>query len=655
MSLFRFIPHLLVFLLIIQPAYTQLSFLPCNATPPARASLISHLESMFDHAFNSYLDYAYPSDELLPLSCGPTNNFGNLSVTLLDTLDTLFLLKRFSSFVSHVKYLEDHLSFDQDVVVSVFETTIRVLGSLLSAHGFLVEPVPEIGFNSTEWYPSYNNHLLNLAVDLADRLMPAFDTATSIPFGAINLRYGVMRQESRVASTAGAGSLLLEFGTLSRYTGDPRYYQSAFAAMNALHSRASALGLVGNHINIDTGRWVATEAGVGGLSDSFYEYMLKGYVLFGDKRLLTMFRQSYKAIRTHLYKRPWYLDAEMTSGVTSSLRYSSLAAFWPGVQTLVGDTQAAIETTRAHYAVWRKYGCLPEGYHVLNEIPFPGQINYPLRPELVESVFYLHWATGDDVWINVANAMMHSIDSIAKVKCGYAAIRNTATHELEDVMPSFLLSETFKYLYLVFAANDENGHQHWIRSGQYVFNTEAHPLRIYGDEIRKILGDHFDEIGVEEGDNNGEVEHGRWRTPRCRRRKGKRTGSCGNDVPGSDWPLFNKAEVVRTERGQQLTPEMLQMISKELERRAENGEERPGVGDVLFADTWASRAVKIEGDSIIFQRLNEAEMNEMLKGEAIGELMDSLTKTIRGEVEGNCARSSGRELVGVEGFCALEK
>ena len=149
---------------------------------------------------------------------------------------------------------------------------------------------------------------------------------------------------------------MLEFGTLSRLTRDPRHYRAAFDALRALHDRAAWTGLVGNHINIDHGAWVATDSGVGGLVDSFYEYMAKGYILFGDARLLRMFHSSSAAVQSFVRRAPWFLDADMWSGQTSNVFHSSLSAFYPGLQRLSGQIGPAAETTRAHFSVWRKYG-----------------------------------------------------------------------------------------------------------------------------------------------------------------------------------------------------------------------------------------------------------------------------------------------------------
>ncbi len=96
----------------------------------------------------------------------------------------------------------------------------------------------------------YQGELLTLATDLGDRLLPAFATTFGLPFPRVNLRHGVLPNEVREACTAGAGTLILEFGTLSRLTGNPIYETVAKKALLEIYSRRSTLGLVGNTMNL---------------------------------------------------------------------------------------------------------------------------------------------------------------------------------------------------------------------------------------------------------------------------------------------------------------------------------------------------------------------------------------------------------------------
>ena len=140
-------------------------------------------------------------------------------------------------------------------------------GGLLSAH-FLAESHVNLS--------GYNNELLLLAKNVAERLLPAFDTPTGIPYGTVNLRYGVPPGETVITSLAGAGTFILEFAAISRQTKDERFEQAAKGALRALWASRSEFDLVGNHIDIWTGEWTHLDSGIGSNQDSFYEYLYKG-------------------------------------------------------------------------------------------------------------------------------------------------------------------------------------------------------------------------------------------------------------------------------------------------------------------------------------------------------------------------------------------
>ena len=271
------------------------------------------------------------------------------------------------------------VSFDVDINVSVFETNIRALGGLLSAH-----------FLALRFLSWYDNELLLLAVDLADRLMPAFNTKTGIPYGTVNLRRGVPPGETVITSAAGGGTNLLEFVMLSRLTLDPKYELAARRATAGLWSRRSRLGLVGNHINIDSGVWTHHDSGLGTNIDSLYEYLVKAHFLFGDGDSLHMFSECYAGIMKFLRKGAWYLDVNMQSGTVSWMVYSSLASFWPGLQVLFGDIDAAVESQYAIHSLWRRFGGIPEAFNLEAGKLHTGAEGYPLRPETVESIYYLY-------------------------------------------------------------------------------------------------------------------------------------------------------------------------------------------------------------------------------------------------------------------------
>jgi len=322
------------------------------------------------------MQHAYPEDELRPLTCQPLTRdranpshievndvLGNYSLSLVDSLSTLAILAStpksngddhdaLLDFQRHVAMLVSEYGdgsagekgqgrrargFDLDSKVQVFETTIRGLGGLLSAHLFAMGDLPIRGYEP-EWHLNeqeedmdgiwwhdinqstdeektkgvfvYNGQLLRLAEDLGKRLLPAFHTPTGMPYPRVNLRYGVPfyqnsplnndaeegqclandysagQKEVTETCSAGAGSLTLEFTVLSRLTGVPIYEDLAHKAFRAVWERRTNLDLLGSGIDAETGQWVFPYTGIGAGIDSFFEYAFKTHILlsgFGNE------------------------------------------------------------------------------------------------------------------------------------------------------------------------------------------------------------------------------------------------------------------------------------------------------------------------------------------------------------------------------------
>ncbi|XP_065363098.1 uncharacterized protein Edem1 [Calliphora vicina] len=472
-------------ILVLIPTIHSNAYALKHYTKDRKLELREQVRSMFQHAYDGYLRYASDYDELRPLTCDGVDTWGSYSLTMIDALDTLATMGNFSEFRRVVKVLEQKMDFDKDINVSVFETNIRIVGGLLSAH--LLSKKAEMQLE--EGWPCQGS-LLRMAEDVAKRLLPAFDTATGMPYGTVNLRYGVPKGETSITCTAGVGTLLVEFGTLSRLTGNPVYEEVALNAIHSLWNRRSPIGLFGNHIDVQTGRWTALDSGIGAGVDSLFEYMVKAAILLQRPELLEMFHAARSSIDKFLRHDDWYVWAGMNKGQVTLPVFQSLEAFWPGVLSLVGDKQAAIKTLSNYASVWRKYGFLPEFYNIPTGEASSNRESYPLRPELVESAMYLYRATHNEFLLEVGEGMLKTIEHSAKTRCGYATIRNVVTHEKENRMESFFLAETTKYLYLLF--DDDNflhndaakgniiktsdGGECIIDAGPYIFNTEAHPI-----------------------------------------------------------------------------------------------------------------------------------------------------------------------------------
>jgi len=624
------------------------------------------LRNMFYKSYNAYMEHSFPAAELLPMTCqaGTFDLVRLPALTLIDALDTLLVLGDSLEFAKaverlrqfHLQHAKDGGIFAVHQNVSVFETTIRVLGGLLSAHQMAVaylrttsavqdennyshsytrrrqssadttssssklppvflkdlynDPVDqyliptedvhlaleqhrqrmdrmaqpgvqaEVGLDGTctvgktsenagaeneiphdddndkngnhnqdeeDWQDhcgagnlalkdcavpkskskslnqtaaaaarrklklqhepqwEYDGFLLDLAIDIGERLFPAFDTRTGIPYGTVNLLSGVPSGETTIASLAGGGTLSLEFELLSRLTGDLKYGQAAKLAVRALWLRRSSLNLVGKHIDIQRGTWTENLSGIGSNSDSFLEYLLKHYLLFPEEEdFWVMLQAAYTGIFHDARLGEWYADVDMKTGKQNWPKgmikrvLESLMAFYPGMQTLMGEFVPAARSLNSFFMVREFLGFLPERFSYANwKVDggiSSGAAKYPLRPELLESCYFMHRVTKKDndsgesasSWQWAASFALHHLERLTRAKCGYASVRglNPATGninayenpdqvKLSNEMPSFFLSETIKYLYLTF---DDDNIIHKDKDRDWIFTTEAHPI-----------------------------------------------------------------------------------------------------------------------------------------------------------------------------------
>ncbi|KAL4283087.1 hypothetical protein GQ457_16G024100 [Hibiscus cannabinus] len=446
------------------------------------------VRKMFYHAYENYMKHAFPHDELKPLTKSFTdslselgnlklehlpNNYNGSALSLIESLSSLVIMGNNTEFERAVRWLSENLTFNVDARINLFECNIRVLGGLISAHILATDSTNRLVQGS------YKNQLLNLAEDLGRRILPAFATPTGLPYAWINLKYGVIENETTETSTSGCGSLILEMGALSRLTGDPRYESAALRALRKLWSMRSSLNLLGTTLDVTTGEWIEYSSGIGAGVDSFYEYLCKAYILFGKEDYWRMFQSAYLAVQKYFRHGPWYHEADMRTGKATYWQLTSLQAFWPGLQVLVGDIAAANSSHREFVNVWKKYGVIPERYLLDHQMLHPTEKYYPLRPELAESTFYLYQATKDPWYIQVGESIVNSLNSYTKVEGGFASVRDVTTMQLEDHQHSFFLAETCKYLYLLF---DDS----FLVDRNYIFTTEGHPLPILSSWHEKL-------------------------------------------------------------------------------------------------------------------------------------------------------------------------
>lgn len=490
------------------------------------------VKDAFSRCWRSYKEYAWLQDELTPVSGGSRTSFGGWAATLVDALDTLWIMDMRDDFREAVEAVETiDFSRSSDKDVNVFETTIRYLGGFLAAYDLSGEKI-----------------LLDKAIEVGEMLLVPFDTPNHMPITRWDWKKATdpsRRQEAPSGMLVSElGSLSLEFTRLSQLTGDHRWYdaiQRITTLFDAQQHKTRLPGLWPVVVN-PKDEDLTSDYGftLGGMADSTYEYFTKEYALLGGNVPVyrKLYEDSMKAAIKHLFFQPLTPSNEsiLMSGDARTNEEGTMTTLQPKMQHLtcfVGGMfglGGRLFSNEEHVEIGRKFtdgciwaykatsvGVMPEIAHYLTctddchwdrskwtatllrdylpkaETPSIEKIiaeknlpegytniddaRYILRPEAIESVFIMYRITGDDKYREAAWEMFEAIQKLTETPYANAAIPDISALDEDgltpksDRMESFFLAETLKYFYLVFSEPT------LISLDEFVLNTEAHPLR----------------------------------------------------------------------------------------------------------------------------------------------------------------------------------
>lgn len=325
------------------------------------------------HAWKGYKDYAWGSDELKPLSMTGRQTLGktSLCLTMIDALDTLFLMNMREEFWEAAEYVFSNTSFNITSPVSMFEANIRIVGGLLSAYAL-----------------TKDQRFADRALNMGERFLVNF-AHESFPRNTVNLSklslytkedlrksehipqpkkdYGYADYEETIKSLAQLGTLSLEFGYLSEISGDPIFRDRAVKIIERLDKIERQIpGLLPNQIIPSKLTQPFSKHSIGSEADSFYEYLLKYWLFTGkqDKLHHRMYKEAVEGIRKFLVA-----DVEGKKYIVSNnvddkiMQMDHLACFAPGMLALgainEGDDELlelAAELTESCYLMYHNQG-----------------------------------------------------------------------------------------------------------------------------------------------------------------------------------------------------------------------------------------------------------------------------------------------------------
>eukprot|EP01060_Flectonema_neradi_P030909 TRINITY_DN4577_c0_g1_i2.p1 TRINITY_DN4577_c0_g1~~TRINITY_DN4577_c0_g1_i2.p1 ORF type:complete len:750 (+),score=148.98 TRINITY_DN4577_c0_g1_i2:45-2294(+) len=469
---------------------TEFSLPSCNGDASEKAACQREaVKEAFTYSWEAYKEHAWGHDELKPISktykdWGPTGE--GLGLTILDSVSTIWIMGLKDEFERVREWVKNDMKVSIPVRVSQFETTIRLVGGLLSAYELSGEKHKEF---------------LEKAVELADILLYAYQTPNGVPSALINLQ---TKQHSNPGWTANSailsefGSTQLEFRTLTYHTGISAYDEAVTWVVDLYEAKAPRNGLFPTYFKSETSSWSSDHITLGALGDSFYEYLLKQYLLTEktEKRYRKMYERAIAGIVGKLLKKSQEGDMYLAEWKRDSVynKMDHLACFASGMFALgsveLGDPELSdgisaedmltyaesLSDTCYKMYTSQATGISPEivlfqgGQNMVNS-----RTNYYLlRPEVLESFMYLHIITGKQVYRDRSWTLFSSITKYCRVdEGGFSGIRDVTTTDtpMDDLQQSFWMAETLKYLYFTFS--DELP----IDLKEWVLNTEGHPLR----------------------------------------------------------------------------------------------------------------------------------------------------------------------------------
>ncbi|KAL1109899.1 hypothetical protein AAG570_014133 [Ranatra chinensis] len=443
---------------------------------------------MTKHAWNNYVRFAWGKNELKPVSkrghTGSIFGAAALGATIVDGLDTLYIMGLHQEFEQGRNWIRDNLNLDDlSGDFSVFETNIRYVGGLLTCYAL----TGDVMFRDKAEY-------------IAEKLLPAFHTQTGIPNSLVNFKTGMSKN---YGWASGGSSILSEFGTLhlefnylSDVTGNPVFREKVELIRNVIQNMDKPKGLYPNYLNPKTGKWGQHHMSMGALGDSFYEYLLKAWIQSGkrDDEARRMYDSAMEAVITHMLQTSngglmYFSDLKFER---LEHKMDHLACFAGGLLALGAQTLrntmsdrymeiAAGITNTCHESYIRTNTKLgPESFRFTEAVEAKAIRStdkyYLLRPEVIESYFYMWRLTKNQKYREWGWEAVQALEKYCRTPGGYTGLKNVYQDDpiKDDVQQSFFLAETLKYLYLLFSDDSLMSLDDWV------YNTEAHPLPIKG-------------------------------------------------------------------------------------------------------------------------------------------------------------------------------
>lgn len=449
-------------------------------------------ETLF--AWNKYKETCWGAGELGVFSKGCTTVFYGL--TMIDSLPTLYNMGLYDEFNESRDFLRD--KYVMYGSWSTFEITIRILGGFISAYQL-----------------SHDKVFLDKSIELGDAIYSVFNQTTGefphdICIYPANGTTKAMIVNYGYNSLAEMGSIQLEFASLTKETGDPKYLDMAMKFYHQVWGSAPDYGLISS-VHPPNNKTVVATFGAHG--DSYYEYIIKLYIMTGcvspkilDRYLMVVEEMKEECVFESKRLNITGIGKKTSRGVRMVVEH--LQTFVGGMVAIGAvngnphasdDLNFAAKLVKGYYDTYQYFpgGIAPDliEFNENNMSADPIKViddEYKMRPETVESIYVMWKLTGEQKYRDYAWKIFQSLKKYCRTENGYSGIADVRRPDKWKglVQESYFLAETLHYLYLTFESSD------FLTPDQWVFNTEAHPLQVWDNETAHKYRDYllFDEI-----------------------------------------------------------------------------------------------------------------------------------------------------------------
>ncbi|KAJ6588148.1 glycoside hydrolase family 47 protein [Mycena capillaripes] len=472
--------------------------LPGLVVPAEYASRRDDAKKLFTTSYNAYKQFAFGHDDLSPVSKGFSDGRNGWGASIVDAMPTMVIMGLEDIFEEAVNFSSkiDFSKSQTGDTVSLFETTIRYVAGFLSSYELSDKKFPV---------------LVQKAKEVVDKMAFAWVGNHDVPYGFMD--FSTNKPKISTSNIAEAGTLSLEWFTLSKYTGNTTYADLTARSVKHIARLAAPLpGLAAQGIDPTSGNFVGGYVTWGGGSDSYFEYLIKYARLTNtndsiyidtwkagstavDSSIKTLLKKSTVGNHTYLadfdssrlirhvgshlacfYAGNWLLGGKLLKNQTIiNIALDLNEGCWntyAGTATGIGPEAFAFISSDGSYtggngiSASQRAFYNQHGYYITSS-------SYIMRPEVLESNMHAWRVTGDTKYLDRAASAIDSFNKFLPATVAFAGLNNvnSVNGGLIDDMESFWFAEVLKYLYLTF---DDPSH---ISLDDYVFNTECQPFK----------------------------------------------------------------------------------------------------------------------------------------------------------------------------------